>query len=85
MIKGPILQMGTNRRIPRHVCEKPFMVRFHDRSEWNDGLQCNRKGVLMWYTDIYKTNKGTVAGGYGYGTRQKLSFSLGKYTTVFQA
>jgi hypothetical protein len=22
---------------------------------------------------------------YGYGTRQKLSFSLGKYTTVFQA
>jgi hypothetical protein len=25
------------------------------------------------------------AGAYGYGTRQKLSFSLGQYTTIFQA
>jgi hypothetical protein len=39
----------------------------------------------MWYTDGYKTNKGTGAGVYDYGTRQKLSFSIGKYTTVFQA
>jgi hypothetical protein len=28
--------------------------------------------------------KGTGAGVYGYGTRKKLSFSLGQYTIVFQ-
>jgi hypothetical protein len=28
--------------------------------------------------------KGTGTGVYGYGTRKKLNFSLGKYTTVFQ-
>jgi hypothetical protein len=30
-------------------------------------------------------HKGTVAGAYGCGTGKKLSLSLGKYTTVFQA
>jgi hypothetical protein len=45
----------------------------------------NRKGGLIWYTVGSKTNKGTGAGVYGYGTRWKLSFSLGQYTTVFQA
>jgi hypothetical protein len=32
-----------------------------------------------------KINKGTGAGVYCYGTKQKLPFSLGQYTTVFQA
>jgi hypothetical protein len=32
-----------------------------------------------------KINTGTGAGVYCYGTRWKLSFSLGQYTTVFQA
>jgi ribonuclease HI len=32
-----------------------------------------------------KQVKATGAGVYGYSTRQKLSFSLGQYTTVFQA
>jgi hypothetical protein len=40
---------------------------------------------LIWYSDGSKINKGTGAGLYGYGTRRKFSFSLGKYTTVFQA
>jgi hypothetical protein len=71
--------------IPRHVYDKHFMVRFPDRSEWKDGLQANRKGGPIWYTNGSKPNKGTGAGVYGYGTRQKLSFSLGKYITVFQA
>jgi hypothetical protein len=61
------------------------MVRFPDRSEWKDEFHLDRKGGLIWYTDGSKTNKGTGAGVYGYGTRMKLSFSLGKYTTVFQA
>jgi hypothetical protein len=32
-----------------------------------------------------KTNEGTKAGVLNYDTWQKLSFSLGKYTAVFQA
>jgi hypothetical protein len=31
-----------------------------------------------------KTNEGAGAGVYGYGTRGRLSFSFGQYTTVFQ-
>jgi hypothetical protein len=46
-------------------------------------------GKTVFQSDLIhkwlQTNKGTGAGVYGYGTRQKLSLSLGKYTTVFQA
>jgi hypothetical protein len=85
MKKEPILQMGTDKMIPRHVHDKPFKVRFPDRSEWKDGLQPDRKGRLIRYIDGSKVNYGTGAGVYGYGTKRKLSFSLGKYTTIFQA
>jgi hypothetical protein len=60
------------------------MTRFPDRSEWKEGFQPDRKGELIWYTDGSKTNIGTGAGVYCDGTRQKLSFSLGQYTTVFR-
>jgi hypothetical protein len=62
MEKEPILQIGTDKMIPRHMYSKPFMVRFPDRSEWKDGFQPDRKGGLIWYTDGSKTNKGTGAG-----------------------
>jgi hypothetical protein len=60
--------MGTDRTINRHVYDKPFTVRFPDRSEWKDGFNTNRKGGLIWYTDGSKINKGIGAGMYGYGT-----------------
>jgi hypothetical protein len=47
------------------------------------GLQPAKKAGLIWYTDASKTNKGTGDRVYGYVTGQKLSFSLGKYTTIF--
>jgi hypothetical protein len=50
-----------------------------------NGFQPGRKGGLIWYTDGSKTNKGTGAGVYCCGTGRKLIFSLGQYTTVFQA
>jgi ribonuclease HI len=77
--------MGSDKMIPRHVYGKPFMIRFPDRSEWKEGFQPDRKGGVMWYTDGFKANKGIGVGVYCYGTRQKLNFSLGQYTTVFQA
>jgi hypothetical protein len=85
MKKEPILQMGTDRMIPRHISDKPFTVRFLDRSCWKDGFQPGRKGELTWYTDGSKTSIGTGVGVYAYDTMWKPSFSLGLYTTIFQA
>jgi hypothetical protein len=67
------------------MSDKPFMIRFSDRSKWKEGFQSDRKGGLIWYTDGSKTNKGIGAGVYSHDTRRKLSFSLGQYTAVFQA
>jgi hypothetical protein len=39
MKEEPILQMGTDKMILIYVYDKPFMVRFPDRSEWEDGFQ----------------------------------------------
>jgi hypothetical protein len=52
-----------------------------------NGFQPSRNGGVICYTDGSKTNKGSGAGVYkcGCGPRRHLSFSLGKYTTVFQA
>jgi hypothetical protein len=62
MKEEPILQMGTDKMIPRHVYDKPFTVRFPYISEGKDGFQPNRKGGLIWYTDGSKINKGIGAG-----------------------
>jgi hypothetical protein len=77
--------MGSDKMTPRHVYEKPFTIRLPERSEWKEGFEPDRKGGLIWFTDGSKTNKGTGTGVCCYGTRRKLSFSLGQYTTVFQA
>jgi hypothetical protein len=84
MKKEPILRMGPYKMIPRNVYDTSFTIRFHDRSDWKEKFQPDRKGGLIWYTDGTKTNKGSGAGVNCYGTGQKLSFSLGQYTTVFQ-
>jgi hypothetical protein len=34
MEKEPILHMGSDKMISRHVYVKPFTIRFPDRSEW---------------------------------------------------
>jgi hypothetical protein len=44
MEKEPILHMGTDRMIPRHVYCKAFTARFPDRSEWKGGFHPDRKG-----------------------------------------
>jgi hypothetical protein len=85
MEKESILQMGSNKMLPRYVCGKPFTIRFPERSEWKKGVQPDSKWGLISYTDGSKTRKGTGAGVYCHGKRRKLSFSLGQYTTVFQA
>jgi hypothetical protein len=47
--------MGSDKMIPRYVYDKPFTIRFPDRSEWKKGFQPDSKGGLIWYTDGSKT------------------------------
>jgi hypothetical protein len=83
MKKEPILQMGTDKIILIYVCDKPFMVRFPDRSEWKDGFQLEEKQGSLVHSS--ETNECIKAGMYGYDRRKRFSFSLGQYTTAFQA
>jgi ribonuclease HI len=83
MIKEPILQMGTDKIMPRYAFHKPFTVKLTNRIEWDRGLVPIRQWGLIWYTDGSKTNEGTGAGLYGHGMRRKFSFNLGRYTTVY--
>jgi hypothetical protein len=34
MTQESILQMGSDKMIPKHLYDKPFTIRFPDRSEW---------------------------------------------------
>jgi hypothetical protein len=74
MKKEPILQMRSDKMIPRNVYEKPFTNRIPDRREWKEWFEPDRKGGLICYTDDSKTKKGTVAGVYCYETRRRLIF-----------
>ena len=40
---------------------------------------------LVWFTDRSKMREGTRARVYGQSVGQRLSFSLGRHATVFQA
>jgi hypothetical protein len=85
MIKEPTLQLGIDKMIPRHVFHKPFTVRFLDRNGWGrEFIPVKREG-LVCCIDGSKANEGTGAGVYGRGMRQRFSFRLGHYTTVFEA
>jgi hypothetical protein len=80
MMKEPILQIVSDKMLPRHVYEKVFTVRFPDRSGWNEGFRPDRKVGLIWYTDGSKTKaRELVCTATAPGT------SLGRYTTVFEA
>jgi hypothetical protein len=54
MKKEPILQLGTDKMIPRHVYDKLFAVSFSERREWKDGSQPDTKGGLHRYTHVSK-------------------------------
>jgi hypothetical protein len=71
--------------IPRYEFHKPFKVHLTSRHEWKNGFNPENKGGLVWYTDGSKTNEGTGAEVYRWGSGRGHSFSLRHHTTVFQA
>jgi hypothetical protein len=44
MKKESILLMGSDKMIPKHVYDKPFTIRFPDRSEWKEGFNLTERG-----------------------------------------
>jgi hypothetical protein len=83
MREEPILLMETDKIIPRHVDYKSFTLTFPERSEMKDAFQPDLRGGLSGVQTVL--NEDTRNEVCGYGLRRKPSFSLGQYTTVFQA
>jgi hypothetical protein len=81
----PILLLRTDEMIPRYKYHKPFKVQLLNKHEWQNVFNPRKKGGLVWYTDRSKTNKGTGARVYKWGSKKGHSFSLGLHTMVFQA
>jgi ribonuclease HI len=66
--------------------EPKYRVTMLAREEWTRGPRTPPavKG-LVWFTDGSKTAEGTRAGVYGQSVNRRLSISLGKHATIFQA
>jgi ribonuclease HI len=66
--------------------EPKYRVTILTREEWSSGPGTPPavKG-LIWFTDGSRTGEGTGAGVCGQSVNRRLSVSLGKYATVFQA
>jgi hypothetical protein len=78
--------MGVDVMRPAFNLEPKYWVTMLTRKDWTKGPGAppEVKG-LVWYTDGSKMRDGTGAGIYGQSLRRRLSFSLGRYATVFQA
>jgi hypothetical protein len=81
----PIFNMGVDVMRPAFNLEPKYRVTMLPKEDWTrgSGSPLEIKG-LVWYTDGSKM-EGTGAGVYGQSVKRRLSFSLGRYTTVFQA
>jgi hypothetical protein len=78
--------MGVDVMRPAFNLEPKYRVTMLTREDWTrgSGSPPEIKG-LVWYTDGSKMKEGTRAGVFGQSVQRRLSFSLGRYTTVFQA
>jgi ribonuclease HI len=78
--------MGVDVMKPVFNMEPKYRVTMLTREEWTRGPETPPavKG-LVWFTDGSRTAEGTGAGVYGQSADSRLSISLGKHATVFQA
>jgi hypothetical protein len=82
----PIFNMGVDVMRPAFNFEPKHRVTILTREDWTKGTGAPPavKG-LVWFTGWSKMREGTGAGVYGQSVGRMLSFSLGRYVTVFQA
>jgi len=82
----PVYNMGLDAMRPTYNLEPKYRVTMLTSENWTGGSGAlpEVKG-LVWYRDGSKIKEGTGAGVFGQSMRGRLSFSLGRYTTVFKA
>ena len=82
----PTFNMGVDAMRPSFNFEPKYRVTSLTREDWTRGTGTPPvvKGHV-WFTDGCRMKEGTGAGVYGQSVRRRLSFSLGRYATVFQA
>jgi len=78
--------MGVDVMRPAYNFEPQYRTTMLMREDWTKATRAPPavKG-LVWFTDGSKMREGNGAGVYGQSVGQRLSFSLGRYATVFQA
>jgi len=71
---------------PAFNLEPQYRVIMLTREDWTKatGNPPAVKG-LVWFTDGSRMREGTRTGVYGQSVGRSLSFSIGRYATVFQA
>jgi hypothetical protein len=84
MMREPILQMMTDKMIPRYAFHKLFMLRQHDKNECERCVAHVEEERLIWCTR-WVQDKLRYWGRGGRGTRQRFNFNPGRNTTVIRA
>ena len=78
--------MGVDVMRPAYNFEPQYRVTTLMREDWTKATgDPNAVKGLIWFTDGSKMRERTRAGVYGQLVGRRLSFSLGRYATVFQA
>jgi len=82
----PIFNMGVGVMRPAFNLQPKYRVIMLTREDWTKGTGAPPAVKwLIWFTDGSKMREGIRAGVYGQSVGRRLSFSLGRYATVFQA
>ena len=79
-----IFNMGVDVMRPAFNFEPKYRVTMLTREDWTRGTGTSVVKGLIWFTDGSRM-EGTRGEVYGQSVGKRLSFSLGRYATVFQA
>jgi len=83
-VSDPILDMWSDHTIPVYNYSKIFNV-IINIYYWGNKDPVRSEDALIWFTDGSRTDLGTGSGIYGLKPNKSYSFSLGKFTSVFQS
>jgi hypothetical protein len=82
-VSDPILEMRADHITPVLNCSRIFKV-IIDRDYWRNIDSGIPEDSLIWFTDESRMPSETGPGIFGVRPSRSLSFSLGKFATVFQ-
>jgi ribonuclease HI len=82
-VSDPTLEMRADHIIPVFNHSRTVKV-IIDRDYWRNVDPVVPEDCLVWFTDGSRIPSGTGSGSFGVRPNRSLSFSLGKFATVFQ-